>query len=302
MKKFYLFIFLISIYSFSQKIEQPKNLILTQSEIFGNSDFKNIIKVDVNKDSIADYTIVVNYQNQFKQKFNPLLDINQEVLIWSEDYNGIKSTYQNLKVKSSEELIQDLMNGKIVNPKINESVDVKIAYENYQFDKLKLKNTKLKYKTTIINTNFSVPLIRFNFTRDTDGIDKKDGEIDFLNSIGAGFGISFGEIERTRDSNGEIIDEEFTNTFGIHLGALFSASTGEDNKNVFAPHLAFTILDFQVGFGVDLGDLGDNQQKTFITVGYGIPLYKLTKGKYWIWKQNKGAIYDTDSNIKRLGN
>jgi len=42
-------------------------------------------------------------------------------------------------------------------------------------------------------------------------------------------------MEIYRDHRDQIINEEFPNNGGIHLGALFSAETGEDAKNISAP-------------------------------------------------------------------
>jgi hypothetical protein len=193
---------------------------------------------------------------------------------------------------------------KISKENTSEEKELSASEEKKLFDaeKLKLKNTTINYKVTIWNTNFSSPIARFNFTRDTENKDSKDGELILFNSIGAGFGLSWGEIKRTRDSKGDIIDEDFTSTAGINFGFLFSAGSGEDNQNVFAPTLSFSILDFQLGIGYELGTIKEGQQKTFLTIAYSIPLYKLTKGKFWIWKSDSGEqIDDTKFSTSRQG-
>ncbi len=147
--------------------------------------------------------------------------------------------------------------------------------------KKKFKNTRITYKATILNTNFSIPIARFNFSKN-DSINK--GNIQLFNSIGAGFGVSWGSMTDYRDENGELENSDFANTFSIHGGVLFSAG---NNNNVFAPVLSIGLLDFQLGFGYELGNINDNQKRTFVTIGYAIPLYKLTKGKYWFLKKSK---------------
>jgi hypothetical protein len=146
--------------------------------------------------------------------------------------------------------------------------------------KKKFKNTKITYKATILNTNFSIPIARFNFSKN-DSLNK--GNIQLFNSIGAGFGISWGRMTDYRDENGELENSDFANTFSIHGGILFSAG---NNNNVFAPVLSLGLLDFQLGLGYELGNISKNQKRGFITIGYAIPLYKLTKGKYWFARKS----------------
>ena len=162
-------------------------------------------------------------------------------------------------------------------------------YERYvvtEESKLAFKNSKITYRATIFNTYFTVPIARFNQVKNDDS---KDGNIQLFNSVGAGMSIKGGRITDIRDSNGELIDSEFNNTFGVSLGVIFSAgSTNGEDTNVFAPVLALDLLDFQIGYGIELGTRETNQKKGFFTIAYAIPLYKLFKGKYRVWK--KGAI------------
>ena len=155
---------------------------------------------------------------------------------------------------------------------------------NFESKKL-FKNSKITYKATIWNTNFSIPIARFNFKKDDD---TKLGDIQLFNSIGAGFGMSWGTMIDYRDENGELENSDFSNSFSLHGGFLFSA--GSENNNVFAPVLTFGFLDFQLGIGLELGTLQENQRRGFLTLGYAIPLYKLTKGKYLFYKNRKGKI------------
>ncbi|MDA8730944.1 hypothetical protein N9M36_01270 [Flavobacteriaceae bacterium] len=168
------------------------------------------------------------------------------------------------------ELIEKQVNTKIAEFSLNEK------------SKLAFKNKTIKYKATIWNTNFSIPIARFNFTKNDDS--NKFGDIQMFNSIGAGFGKSWGTMTDFRDENGHLENSDFANSFSIHGGFLFSAG---DEQNVFAPFLTIGLLDFQFGFGVELGTIKEDQERVFLTLGYAIPLYKLTKGKYLFSKKGR---------------
>jgi hypothetical protein len=148
--------------------------------------------------------------------------------------------------------------------------------------KLAFQNKTIKYKATIWNTNFSIPIARFNFSK--NNVNNKLGDIQMFNSIGAGFGKSWGTMIDFRDENGNLENSDFANAFSIHGGFLFSAG---NEQNVFAPVLTLGVLDFQLGFGFELGTIKADQKRAFLTIGYAIPLYKLTKGKYLFSKKGR---------------
>lgn len=165
--------------------------------------------------------------------------------------------------------------------------------QQHTTDNLLLAGKTTKFKATILNTNFSVPLARFNFTNNQN--DRK-GNILLFNSVGAGFGISSGELRETREGDGDIINQEFTNTFGVHAGFIFSAAVGDDTKNVFAPTLNLSLLDFQIGVGYELGTLAPGQKPVFLSLSYAIPLYKLRREGFYIWLRGK-EIEPAGSNM-----
>lgn len=137
----------------------------------------------------------------------------------------------------------------------------------------------------ILTTNFSIPVVRFNFIDNDDDVNAK-GNVSLFNSVGAGFGWNYGEKKEITE-NGSVISEDFKNIFGIHIGALFSR---DDNENVFAPVLNVGILDFQLGVGYELGTIDANAKRTFITISYAIPLYKLTRTGYFTLKNTPHTI------------
>lgn len=287
------------------------NVILTDKQISGNADKTTVIKVDVNSDNVADYTIIVNYVGYFEYKFQSPIPFSTIVMIWSENQAGIKVEELKLYPKSEADILEGLRSGKITLPvsklpteELTEE-DIKPVGINPEFNELQPKSTTYKYKVTIINTNFTIPLARFNLTKKSTEKDKI-GDILLFNSIGAGFGVSWGELERTTNDKSEVINSEFTNSFGLHLGALFSAGSGEDAKNVFAPTLSFSVLDFQFGYGYELGTLSEGQKKGFFTLAYAIPLSKLIRGKYYVATASQGynstnplLETDTTTNTKR---
>jgi hypothetical protein len=72
---------------------------------------------------------------------------------------------------------------------------------------------------------------------------------------------------------------------------LFSAGGDEEGaKNVFAPTINLSVLDFQIGVGRELGDISEGQQRTFFTLSYAIPLYKLIKKSYRVWMRKDDPI------------
>ncbi|NNV53964.1 hypothetical protein [Limnovirga soli] len=148
------------------------------------------------------------------------------------------------------------------------------------------RSTTSTYAATVINTNFVVPIIRFN-TVSKDGADNNQkGNISFFNSIGAGISINWGRLELTTDADKKIINREMNNTFGLQLGLLFAAnSSTENNTNIFAPTFSVSLLNFQVGCGYELGTISTKENRFFYTLAYGIPVSKLVKGGFFVWKK-----------------
>ncbi len=161
-----------------------------------------------------------------------------------------------------------------------------------------LSNTKLagsstlSYKATALTTNFTVPLLRYNPLssqgRQTEG---RHGNVAFFNSIGAGIGITMGTLKVVTDEDSRVIDREMINTFGIQVGFLFASNSATGtNQNIFAPTLGFSILNFQLGYGYELGSRGQNEKKGFFTLAYGIPVSKLIKGGFYVLRRTENAV------------
>ena len=149
------------------------------------------------------------------------------------------------------------------------------------------------YKATVLNSNFTVPLIRFN--RINNDINQK-GSVSFFNAIGAGIGISWGELAVTTDNSEDshVINSEMHNTIGVQLGCLFAANTNSENQqNIFAPTLSVSVLNFQLGYGYELGTISEKQKRGFLTIAYSIPLSRLIKGGFYIFKRTPNPVTET---------
>jgi hypothetical protein len=153
-------------------------------------------------------------------------------------------------------------------------------------------SSTLLYKATAITTNFTVPLLRFNQLnkagRDQEG---RTGNVAFFNSIGAGISITGGTLRIITDDEGNVIDREMINTIGVQLGFLFAANSATgSNQNVFAPTISLSILNFQMGYGIELGNRGVNERKGFFTLAYGIPVSKLIRGGFYVFRRTPEPI------------
>lgn len=260
----------ITIETLTNEANKEEKILIEKKESFNflskfiteleNSDGDNSTLIKAKKEELKTLEIELL---RIKAK---LFDLNSQ-LREINSANTLETIPENME---KLELIEKQVNTKIAEFSLNEK------------SKLAFKNKTIKYKATIWNTNFSIPIARFNFTENDDN--NKFGDIQMFNSIGAGFGKSWGTMTDFRDENGDLENSDFANSFSIHGGFLFSAG---NEQNVFAPVLTFGLLDFQLGFGVELGTIQEDQERVFITLGYAIPLYKLTKGKYLFSKKGR---------------
>lgn len=214
---------------------------------------------------------------------------NQAMLFLEREKKKIDEVNAKIEKARLDGLASDLKNNGYKVEKVGDYNEVSLMaavskLSDFNDEKEALKNTTLTYGSQILSTNFTIPLVRFNFVENDS---QKQGDILLFTSIGAGVGYYWGQLERTRDNTGEIIDEEFRNRFGVNLGFLFSAGTGDDTKNVFAPVINFAVLDFQIGIGTELGTRSLNQKREFLTISYSIPVYKLFKKSYKIYFMQK---------------
>ena len=274
----------IKIYETRSKLpaSDPKSIQPINLDIENNQELKQI-KASINlletlgKLNEEDTKLLKAKKDKLKRRE---IEINREIL---KAYTMIDQKNEPIFSERNLDVVSEKTRQNI--KRIKDSVIDK--YERYivaEESKKAFKNTKITYKATIFNTYFSVPIARFNRVKNDDN---KEGNVQLFNSVGAGISLKGGRITDIRDSHGELIDTEFNNTMGVSLGVIFSAGSanGED-ENVFAPVLSIDFLDFQLGYGVELGTRENNQKRGFFTVAYSIPLYKLVKGKYRIIKKS----------------
>ncbi|MET0945503.1 MAG: hypothetical protein ABWY22_08840 [Flavobacterium sp.] len=288
-----LFTILLSVNSHSQDITELTNVIITPNKISGNADYKSVVKVEIDVRGVkSEVSITVNYKGYFEHAFNPIL-AQTKIKIWTVDETGkqLIAPYD-IPVDTPEGILDKLTKGEIKLPVIAPTPPappvVPIPF-NPEINGSQPKSTTYKYKVSMINTNFTIPIVRFNFAGNDDPTENKDGDIQLFNSIGAGVGLSYGNLEKTTNDKGEVINNEFTSSFGFHFGVLFSAgSTSSENKNVFAPTLSLSVLDFQLGYGYEMGTRAPNQKRDFFTIAYAIPISKLIKSKFFIRYASKG--------------
>lgn len=282
MKRALFFFLFFGSFCYSQKL--PTVTKITPDEIAGSGQVGSMIIIDTDNDGIFDdYIIVVDEFGMFKQTFSPKIPSGSHVKIKTRIINNKSKDPKDSKKPLTLRIVEPTNLPSGINPTGASSVVSSLDAQN-----LALINTILIYKATISNTNFTIPIVRFNLNKNPSS--NAEGNISLFTSVGAGVGISWGRMEVTRDHLGQITNEEYSNTVGFHLGALFSAGTGEDTKNVFAPTFNVSLLDFQVGVGYELGTVDENQRRTFFTISYAIPLYKLVRKSYRVWRVNPYPI------------
>jgi hypothetical protein len=155
------------------------------------------------------------------------------------------------------------------------------------------KSQTSEYTATVLNTNFTVPIIRFNRVENDPN---KKGDVAFFNSVGAGIGINAGRLLITADEHGKAINHEMNNTFGVQGGFLFAANTKADATNIFALTLSFSVLNFQVGYGYDFGSVPSEQKRGFYTISYGIPFSKFINGGFYVLKRSLNPVNSKDTS------
>jgi hypothetical protein len=169
-----------------------------------------------------------------------------------------------------------------------------------------------KYSAWVLNTNFTIPLVRVNFlVNNPQNSTNSQASTSFFNSVGAGINISHGELDATKDNNNNITGVEFYNHIGFTFGFLFAANsnsgssttqtgstttptgstatttgssttTTNQSSTIFALVAGVSILNIQVGAGYELGSLTSGQRRGFLAISYAIPASTLVDGGYKI--------------------
>ncbi|WP_184549602.1 hypothetical protein [Mucilaginibacter sp. FT3.2] len=173
-----------------------------------------------------------------------------------------------------------------------------------------------KYSAWVLNTNFTIPLVRVNFlVNKPQNSTNSLASTSFFNSVGAGINISLGELDVTKDIGNNNTAIAFYNHIGFAFGFLFAANsssgsttttnstttpttnasttsgasttTNSQSSTIFALVAGVSILNFQVGAGYELGSLTAGQRRGFLAISYAIPVSTLINGGYKILGVNK---------------
>ena len=158
----------------------------------------------------------------------------------------------------------------------------------------------------ILNSNITILATKFFIADPTpstlDDPSEPKGFLELFSSIGVGFSFNYGKASFKRNvDTQELINDEtiFSNLIGLQVGVLYSSKLSMDNQNNlndFSLYTGLNILDLQVGAGYELGTRRPNASRWFISVAYGIPLYKLTgKGSFIFTKKEKSPHHQSDS-------
>jgi len=166
-------------------------------------------------------------------------------------------------------------------------------------------------KRWIINSSINLPAAKFHgATPTSESLDpdldpEVKGYLELFSSFGVGFSLNYGNALFRQDvDTGELLDDEtiFTNLIGVQVGVLYSSKLDEQKQNSvneFSLYSGFNILDLQLGVGYELGARRKNTTRWFVSIAYGIPIYKLTgKGSYIFKKKKMQQAIDEPADIR----
>jgi len=140
---------------------------------------------------------------------------------------------------------------------------------------------KSKDQAWLLNTGINLPALKFHMLGDQVE-DDSNGYLELFSSFGVGVGVNFGNVNLSHNvETGEIIQDQtsFSNIIGFQIGVLYSSQIklgSTANQNLFSIFTAINTLDLQIGIGKELGNRFQNTNGWFVSVAYGIPIYKLT--------------------------
>jgi hypothetical protein len=295
-KKLLSFVVLFITVVMSGQVEKPEIIYLKTNSIFG----KGTAGANLHVKEVSDLTDIVNTIPATGDINFALagLTAGQNAVIWI-TVGGVDSEKVVYRIMTDPEVIAKLQSSpappKFVPKYDQKATEMAQGIADIEASDLLLKSKKVTFKATILSTNFTVPIIRFDankpqYNADGSPVENSKGTISLFNSIGAGVGIYLGRVTETRDSKGTVIDTDFNNTFGINVGVLYQATVGDDQRNVFALTGTFSVLNFQVGVGYDYGKVALNRERTFVTIAYSIPLYKLVDVGYRYWLRSNTPV------------
>ncbi len=158
----------------------------------------------------------------------------------------------------------------------------------------------------ILNSGINLPAVKFHLSQSSDPIESK-GFLELFSSFGVGLGINYGQAKFVKDVDLNRILEnktEFVNLIGFQFGVLYSSKVNEEeensNTNYFSLYGGINVLDLQIGGGKELGAKYQNSNGWFISLSYGIPIYKLTGGGAYLFKKRSRSNHE-NKNLDLVG-
>lgn len=158
----------------------------------------------------------------------------------------------------------------------------------------------------LLNSGINLPAAKFHLTEQTIDDDSK-GFLELFSSFGVGLSINYGDAKFTQDlDNMSIIEDrtEFTNLIGLQCGVLFSSKVSEIDQtqlNVFALYAGLNVLDLQIGGGREFGSRIENSNGWFLSVSYGIPIYKISGTGSYLFKKSKPVQAKSEMEFAHCG-
>lgn len=149
-----------------------------------------------------------------------------------------------------------------------------------------------KERRWLLNSGVNLPAAKFHLV-ETSLDDESKGFLELFSSFGVGLSINFGDAKFTRNlDNMSLIEDrtEFTNLVGFQCGILYSSKFSDLSQsqiNIFSFYSGINVLDLQLGGGYEFGSRVANSNGWFVSVSYGIPIYKITGSGSYLFKSNK---------------
>lgn len=144
-------------------------------------------------------------------------------------------------------------------------------------------------KRWLLNSGINLPAAKFHLTENHENHEK--GYLELFSSFGVGLSLNFGDATFIKDIDKNLVlndQTEFSNLVGFQLGILYSSKISDQDQtqlNLFSLYTGLNILDLQLGGGFEFGSKIQNSTGWFVSVSYGIPIYKLTGSGAFLFKK-----------------
>lgn len=125
----------------------------------------------------------------------------------------------------------------------------------------------------ILTPAIGIPALRVDMIK--SGSKDAKVKISAFNSISIGLNLNMGRvISKSKDWDFQK-EDKMTGVTGIGGGVLFAVDGKNNSGNVFAPYLSFNVLNIQLFYGYDLGNVTADLSRSFIGLSTGFSLSSL---------------------------